>query len=184
VNSVTVDEFRTSVFLQCTLCSLVLLGSAGGSWYDHSGAAADYLCLPPDPEWPQTTVVPDDYAARLYGAEYESHNSHSPFWSHSRDEDVPCAVCRSSFASTLMIPARTTCYTGWTKAYGGYLAAGGYPYKGASEYACVDDHPQPTGAPHSNDNGRLFFGVRAFCGSLQCPPYQENKYVACVVCLK
>ncbi|XP_060070143.1 short-chain collagen C4-like [Ylistrum balloti] len=165
---------------------LVYSGYAGGSWYAHYGAAADQLCLPPDPEWLNTTVVPDDYTGRLYGAEYESHTGHTLFGSKSQDEEIPCAVCRStSFVSSVMIPARTTCYSGWTKAYGGSLASGYYGHYAATEYVCVDEHAQPVaGGADRDDDGVLFFGVKAFCGSLRCPPYEQDKYITCVVCMK
>ncbi|XP_060070096.1 short-chain collagen C4-like [Ylistrum balloti] len=168
------------------LTELVYSGYAGGSWYAHSGAAADQLCLPPDPEWLNTTVVPDDYTGRLYGAEYDSNNDHAFFGSKSHDEEIPCAVCRStSFVSSVMIPARTSCYSGWTKAYSGSLASGYYGYAAATEYVCVDEHAQPlAGGADRDDNGVLFLGVKAFCGSLRCPPYEQDKYISCVVCLK
>ncbi|OWF51102.1 hypothetical protein KP79_PYT25630 [Mizuhopecten yessoensis] len=161
-------------------------GYAGGSWYGHTGAAVDYLCLPRDPEWLQTTVVPDDYTGRLYGAEYESNTGHTLFGPQSRDEEVPCAVCRStSFVSSVMIPARTTCYSGWTKAFSGSLAAGYYGHIAASQYVCVDENAHPlAGGADRNDNGILFLGVKAFCGSLRCPPYEQDKFISCVVCMK
>ncbi|XP_021352223.1 uncharacterized protein LOC110449594 [Mizuhopecten yessoensis] len=168
------------------LTELVHSGYAGGSWYDHTGAAVDYLCLPPDPEWLQTTVVPNAYTGRIYGAEYESNTGHFLFGPQSRDEEVPCAVCRStSFVSSVMIPARTTCYSGWTKAYSGSLASGNYNNKAATQYVCVDENAQPlAGGADRDDNGILFLGVKAFCGSLRCPPYEQDKYIACVVCMK
>ncbi|XP_069135872.1 uncharacterized protein [Argopecten irradians] len=168
------------------LTELVYSGFAGGSWYGHKGAAANPLCLPTDPEWLNTTVVPDDYTGRLYGAEYESNAGHTLFGSNSHDEEVPCAVCRpKSFASSVMIPARTTCYSGWTKAYGGSLASGYYDFAAANQYVCIDEHAQALfGGANTDDNGLLFFGVKAFCGSLRCPPYKQDTYISCVVCMK
>ncbi|XP_069134510.1 uncharacterized protein [Argopecten irradians] len=169
------------------LTELVYSGYAGGSWYGDTGAAAEYVCLPRDPVWgPYSNLTNDDYSAKMYGAEYEANPGHTPFGAKSRDEEVPCAVCRpKSFASSLMIPARTTCYSGWTKAYSGSLAAGEYTHNAASQYVCVDEHAQPLdGGADTNDNGKLFFAVRAQCGSLRCPPYEQNKYLSCVVCMK
>ncbi|XP_069134503.1 uncharacterized protein [Argopecten irradians] len=169
-----------------SLTELVYSGYAGGSWYNHKGAAASPLCLPRDPEWLNTTVVPDEDTGKLFGAEYASTNAHTMFGSNSRNKEVPCAVCRpKSFASSVMIPARTTCYNGWTKAYGGSLASGNHRNKAATEYVCMDEHPQPlAGGGNRNENGFLFYGVKAFCGSLRCPPYKQNTYISCVVCMK
>ncbi|OWF51111.1 uncharacterized protein LOC110449599 [Mizuhopecten yessoensis] len=162
-------------------------GYTGGSWYDHSGGAADTVCLPRDPVWGPYKDLPSiDYSSRIYGAEYSSPNSATPFGQHSNDEEVPCAVCRStSFVSSVMIPARTTCYSGWTKAYSGSLAAGYYVHKAATQYVCVDENAQPLdGGANTNDDGVMLFAVRAQCGSLRCPPYEQNKYLSCVVCMK
>ncbi|XP_021374539.1 short-chain collagen C4-like [Mizuhopecten yessoensis] len=169
------------------LTELVYSGYAGGSFYTHKGAAANYVCLPREPVWgPYKDLPNDDYSARMYGAEYESHPSSTPFGSQSRDKDVPCAVCRTtSFISSVMIPARATCFSGWTKAYSGSLAAGNYNFAAASEYICVDEHAQSVvGGVDANENGALFFAVKAECGSLRCPPYEQNKYLSCVVCMK
>jgi cytidine deaminase len=43
----------------------------------------------------------------LYGSEYEENI----LASDSADEDVPCAVCRSTMTETsIMIPGREACY--------------------------------------------------------------------------
>ncbi|XP_033748072.1 short-chain collagen C4-like [Pecten maximus] len=169
------------------LTELVYSGYTGGSWWDHPGAAADYVCLPRDSVWgPYKDLPNDDYSGRMYGTEYESDNPASPFGLKSQNEEAPCAVCRStSFVSSVMIPARTECYSGWMKAYSGSLASGYYNHKAASQYVCVDEHAQPLdGGADSNDDGKLLFAVKAKCGSLRCPPYEEDKYLSCVVCMK
>jgi len=91
---------------------LYKIGFTGGSHYTQPGGAANYLCLPSDPS---VGVKPASALYNIiYGAEFESND----FGPHAKDEDVPCAVCRSPMAtSTLMIPARDTCYPGWTAAY-------------------------------------------------------------------
>jgi hypothetical protein len=56
----------------------------------------------------------------LYGTEYQE-NILAP---DSADEDVPCAVCRSTTTQTsIMIPGRETCYPGWKKEYNGLIAS-------------------------------------------------------------
>ncbi|OWF51112.1 Chromosome partition protein Smc [Mizuhopecten yessoensis] len=169
------------------LTDLVYSGYAGGTWYAHTGAAANHVCLPRDPVWgPYKNMHNTDYTALMYGAEYNADNTATPFGLNSHDEEVPCAVCRyTSFVSSVMIPARTTCYSGWTKAYSGSLAAGYFIQTAASEYVCVDEHAQllDRGAD-TNDDGTLFLAVKAQCGSLRCPPYEQDKYLSCVVCMK
>ncbi|OWF43403.1 short-chain collagen C4-like [Mizuhopecten yessoensis] len=162
---------------------LVYTGYAGGSWYDHYGAAAEYTCLPADPIWGPNKDIRSYYPALMYGAEYEDTLL---FNVPNTYEDVPCAVCRSSTHSTsIMIPARTQCYSGWDKAYVGDLAGGYYDSKAATQYVCVDENAQAlAGGGTTNDNGKVFHQVRTRCGSLKCPPYENDKALACVVCLK
>ncbi|XP_069138923.1 short-chain collagen C4-like [Argopecten irradians] len=162
---------------------LVYSGFAGGSNYQHTGAAAEYVCLPPDPLWGPHKDISSYAPAFMFGAEYEDPDL---FGMPNRNEEVPCAVCRStSFSTSIMIPARTTCYPGWEEAYTGNLAGGYYDHAASSEYVCVDEHPQTLiGGGTTDDNGKLFYQVRTRCGSLKCPPYEEDKVLSCVVCLK
>jgi hypothetical protein len=50
----------------------------------------------------------------MYGTEYEDNyeSTFNPFSVHRDNEDAPCVVCRSQRATTVMIPARTSCYNG------------------------------------------------------------------------
>ncbi|ESO82352.1 hypothetical protein LOTGIDRAFT_134810 [Lottia gigantea] len=118
------------------------------------------------------------YWGYMYGAEYE--DATKPLHHY----EVPCAVCRSSqFSTVLMIPARSECYQGWQKAYHGELVSGYYKHNAASQYICLDDNPQTNGT-NAIKYGKLTFPVRAQCGSLPCPPYEHNTLLTCVVCLK
>ena len=41
-----------------------------------------------------------------------------------QNEDIPCAVCRStSTTTTIMIPGKQTCYNGWKIEYEGFIAS-------------------------------------------------------------
>ncbi|XP_060074565.1 short-chain collagen C4-like [Ylistrum balloti] len=162
---------------------LVYSGFAGGSFYTHSGAASDYICLPPDPTWGPHKDMREFLPSLMYGAEYEDTDL---FGMPNRNEEVPCAVCRTSAHSTsIMIPARTECYPGWVEAYHGNLAGNYFGNIAGGEYVCVDADPVAlVGGDNVNDDGKLFFQVRTRCGSLKCPPYENNKVLSCVVCLK
>ncbi|ESO97717.1 hypothetical protein LOTGIDRAFT_103821, partial [Lottia gigantea] len=114
----------------------------------------------------------------MYGSEYQEVPK--PLLNYK----VPCAVCRTNqFSTVLMIPARTECYQGWQKAYHGELVSERYNHAGASQYVCLDDNPQINGT-NTNNDGKLMYPVRAQCGSLPCPPYEDNTLLTCVVCLK
>ncbi|XP_022298579.2 short-chain collagen C4-like [Crassostrea virginica] len=158
---------------------LVYSGFSGGSWYDHTGAAAEFVCLPPDPDL--TTKFTSSYAF-IYGAEYDSGD----FAPRANDgDDLPCSVCRSTVGSSvLMIPGKSSCYEGWSLQYHGDLVSGVYNQNAASQYICLDEHSQTLRAGYRNDNGKLFHPVKAVCGALACPPYRDNRYLTCVVCTK
>ena len=171
---------------------LVYSGFAGGSYYTDSGAASNYICLAPDPDWAVHYSDAHDAGATVYGAEYqlgekgigtskaEQFVGGNPLY----EEDVPCSVCRSSRPTTVMIPGKNQCYKGWTMEYKGYLTAGYRTHSAASEFVCLDNRPETLRGGHTNQNGKLFYFVEGRCGSLPCPPYTDGRELTCVVCTK
>ncbi|CAC5370388.1 unnamed protein product [Mytilus coruscus] len=157
--------------------------AAGSSYYhtqtkSYFGGPANTLCLPADPEISNATYTSTD--SLLYGSEYE----HNYFAANSDDEDMPCVVCRMRHAATtLMIPGRKTCYSGWNIEYTGLLASGYQGYS-PSTYLCVDSQPEYVPSGQEDKNGHLFYVVGYKCGSLPCPPYHDNRIAYCVVCSK
>ncbi|VDH96285.1 Hypothetical predicted protein [Mytilus galloprovincialis] len=150
-------------------------GYAGGGHYNNPGSGAEYVCLPPDPDYVKTSGL--DYG-RMYGAEFDSNF----FASNANDEDVPCALCRTERASSvIMIPGKNKCYSGWKEEYHGYLASGGYSNVAASAFVCVDINPEYIIGGVDQHLGKLFFEVLTKCGSLKCPPYINNYPLTCVV---
>uniref|UniRef100_A0A8W8IJR4 Short-chain collagen C4 n=1 Tax=Magallana gigas TaxID=29159 RepID=A0A8W8IJR4_MAGGI len=108
---------------------LVYSGFAGGSYYRHNGAAAEFVCLPPDPDL--TTKYTSSYAY-MYGSEYYSNE-----FGHDGGNDLPCSVCRSTVqSSVLMIPAKSSCYDGWSMQYQGDLVAGYTANEAAKTCGC------------------------------------------------
>ena len=114
---------------------------------------------------------------------------------------MPCSVCESGKrVSQLMIPAKTRCPSNeWTLEYKGYLGSSA-EYKSNSgellknhyfrgSYICVDENPESlTGKSHPRE-GPQIYQVNAACGNVtgaltNCPPYQANKALSCVVCSK
>ena len=85
---------------------LVYAGRAGGTWFNHAGGGANYLCIPDDPDY--LTYQPGVQGfSPVYGAVYQTwggpiHSVH--------DHNVPCAVCYASTrVEVTMIPAKTWC---------------------------------------------------------------------------
>jgi len=55
-------------------------------------------------------------------------------------------------------------------------------------YECVDAEPEYLRGMEKNADGALLYFVRADCYAYgttgQCPPYETNKQLTCVVCTK
>ena len=157
-------------------------GFAGGGSFGETGSGTNYLCLPHNPDCAPsdfpTALENRDLNARIWGAEFQFS-----YGNIKVNDDVPCAVCMDiTTTSSIMIPAKNYCPSQWRKQYSGYLAANYYNHPAASEYACVDESPQYFAGRRSNLDGKLFYPVVTVCGSLPCPPYEESKYLKCVVC--
>jgi len=154
---------------------LVYSGVVGGSWYNEPGSAVNYLCLPLNPVL-SNHVVPSSHAW-LYGAEYETQDSH-------QDKDPVCAVCRAGLPTTVMVPATNTCESGWDLQYSGYLMTGNGANPAGSEYICVDSSLESGPRSNENKNGKFLQYTVTNCGSLPCEPYVQGKIVTCAVCSK
>jgi hypothetical protein len=157
-----------------------LTGLAAGGYFDHYGAAAEYVCLPLDPDVHTGSQRLSNVPTFIYGAEYEDSYFHV-----KPNGDVPCAVCMPKQArAVIMIAGKSKCYPGWKLEYYGNLASGYLTHKAATQYVCVDSNPQMFDGGNANRNGKLFYAVEAECGSLRCPPYKEHVTLSCVVCSK
>ena len=156
-------------------------GLTGKDRHNHH-AGSNYMCLPLDPEFSPSSQEGFQSNARMYGVEYEAGG---PLIDGSlNNQDTPCAVCDVDGRSrVLMIPAKLSCPTDWTKEYVGVLMAQNHG-QSASEYICVSDGMEIVAGGEGNDDGGLLYVVEAVCGSLPCPPYVEGYEIVCVVCTK
>jgi hypothetical protein len=176
------QDAATSVFVHWgnNVCGtdpeLVYSGFMGGSLFNETGAATNFLCLTDTPIFAHE-VRNRHFGAHLYGSEYQTNDRHT-------DLDPLCAVCRTPYSTTVMIPGTNTCGAGWLRQYFGFLMAGGYGDAAGSEFICVD-HVMAS-ADHSNldQDGKSLFYTETHCGSLPCTPYEGQRTVLCVVCSK
>ena len=167
---------------------LLYAGRVAGSWYTETGGGANYLCLPEQPENSTYTAGSQGGRALLYGAEYETGltepDEFGPL-SSVNDHNVPCAVCYTSTRETvLMIPARLTCPSSWTREYYGYLMASRNNWS-RTMFECVDISPESVPDSTANTHGTVFYHTEVRCGyGIPCPPYDAVKEVVCAVCTK
>ena len=160
--------------------TLVYAGRAGGTYYTHKGGAANYLCMPDDPDYLSYTPGVQGWSY-VYGAEYETGGAPLGAVYH---HNVPFAVCYASTrVAVTMIPAKTQCPSTWTLEYSGYLMSehlGHY----RSMYECVDKNPGSVLGSASAAHGVLFYHVEAHGSGMLCPPYDPQKELTCAVCTK
>ncbi|XP_060555943.1 short-chain collagen C4-like isoform X3 [Ruditapes philippinarum] len=165
--------------------TVIYKGFMGGNAYTDNGGPANYLCLPDDPTWAKYQDGIQNEGNKIYGSEYEHHGTNfNPFPQNMKDEDIPCAVCSTKRPLNIMVPARTSCYTGWHLEYTGYLMTIKSDKPAAGEYVCIDDHPEAIPHGTANTNGNVMYLVEAVCGTLPCLPYVNGRELACSVCSK
>ena len=158
--------------------TLLYAGRVGGTKNNENGGAANYLCMPPDPEYTLPYQIGVQGHSYMYGTEYENPITGTD------DQNAVCAVCLASTREmVLMIPAKTSCPSGWTEEYEGYIMSG-HRAKQRTMFQCVDRHFVPVPGSHVDAEAAHFLHVEAHCSGLQCPPYDPAKELNCVVCTK
>ena len=53
-----------------------------------------------------------------------------------------------------------------------------------TQFTCMDTTFKSVIGSSADKNGLLFYFVEGICGSLPCPPYENNKELSCAVCTK
>ena len=73
---------------------ILFLGLAAGGDFETYGSAAEYVCLPHNPDFNLAEKSTHKDRAYIYGSEYQDNL----FGNNFHDKDVPCAVCISNLA--------------------------------------------------------------------------------------
>ena len=161
----------------------VYSGRVGGSFYNHRGGGSNYQCLTLEPENEDfgPGIATGSY---MYGSEYKIFKNNPSDYQGLHNHDVPCAVCYVSTRSAkIMIPGTYKCPSSWNEEFHGFLMSAHYSHHRAT-FECVDADAKKALAGHANANGALFYFVEPRCGSLPCPPYEQEKELSCVVCTR
>ena len=159
--------------------TLVYSGRAGGNYYNKQGGGSNYLCMPDDPEYGLAYRAGVQGHSPVEGAEYEA-----PLVTGRHDRNVPCAVCYVQNRTTsIMIPAKMNCTSGWTREYYGYLMSAHFSHH-RTQFICMDSNMEAIPGLLTSTNGALFYHAEATCKGLSCGPYNTEKELNCVVCTK
>ena len=159
----------------------VYTGRVGGTAYSLKGGASNQVCLPENPQYYAMFRRGVQGHSIMYGSEYEQPvNSHNA----ASNENVPCAVCSvTRRQQVLMIPAKATCPSDWTREYNGYLMSElTTTYR--STFICVDYEQIPIPNTRMHNLATDLWHVEADCSSLPCGPYSSERELTCVVCTK
>ena len=160
--------------------STVYSGMLAGTGYRATGGGSDYVCLPRYPQ--HSTYKPGVQGyAKLVPAEYEV-----PVTGKGQNYNAPCAVCHTTRSDTMMIPARTTCYYGWTFEYVGYLRTERDKNAHSTKFICVDRNYEVISGSGGHTYATDLYHVEMDCSSGLTSCYQYNSYkeLTCVVCSK
>ena len=182
-NGVTYIRWGRTVCPQGT--SLVYSGVAAGTKYNTKGGTSDTLCLAGNPQY-KAGDASSSNAAKLSGVRNEVGGSPAPPLNNRYHTYLPCALCYTTTKSTsFMLPGRYTCPSGWSSEYTGYIMTEhtGSNRGGRRDTICVDQDAEAASTKGSAYPAMLYL-MQVSCTGLDCPPFDSQKPLTCVVCSK
>ena len=166
---------------------LMYSGVMGANEHEAHGGGANFLCMPKNPEYSSNLT----YQPGVRGVLFLTAATYSvPFRRDSNGHQVACTVCYVKNKSlTLMIPARASCPSPWTRQYYGYIMSEqrGGNSRNRYMYECVDKATEIVHGPNNRNFGLAIFPVEASCNrGLNCgaDKYNNHQEINCVVCAK
>lgn len=159
-------------------------GFTAGKHRSSKGGGSDTICLVSDPTWDRYDNAHNGLRATVHGAEIDIEVPSNTFAQNPNQQDMPCSVCRSPKPTTIMMPGRKDCYSGWTREYWGFLMSAWDSVQSEYNHICMDANPEYMQHGGTNDDEHILYLVEARCGSLPCPPYYDGREITCVVCSK
>ena len=164
--------------------SLLYTGVAAGTKYDTEGGTSDTLCLAGNPQY-KAGDASSSNAAKLSGVQNEVRGSSAPL-NNRYHTYLPCALCYTTTKSTsFTLPGRYTCPSGWTSEYAGYIMTEhtGSNRGGRRDTICVDQDAE-TASTKGSALASMLYLMQVSCIGLDCPPFDSQKPLTCVVCSK
>ncbi|XP_063416020.1 uncharacterized protein LOC134697668 [Mytilus trossulus] len=136
-----------------------------GKHYASGGNGANILCLPKDPEWKRYANGLNSLTSRIFGLEMDILHNNQPFGSSSNAKNMPCAVCKTSGRSAVLV------------------AQASQSGRTATEYICADENLESVPGGDRDDNEAVLYPVEVGgCATLKCPPYEKGRELTCAVC--
>lgn len=154
-------------------------GFIASSHYAHIGGGINYLCMHPEPQFPEGASDTPNGGSWLYGTEYEVTGN----LDQNADEDAACVMCqRPRSRQTYVQWGRQACSNGHRTEYAG-LVMGSHFNNKRSEHLCVDYER----AAHDSSSSANHEGARLFTTDMRSGAAEETAYppryeVGCAVC--
>ena len=166
----------------------IIYNGTAASSHHYEGGGGNYQCLTNQPtHFDLGGKGGREDAGYIYGTEFEVWGNVPRASLPLTNQNVACAVCYVTRGAVVMIPGTYICPLGWRREYHGYLMSERHKNR-RSTFECVDVSPdilpqrEQDVDREGDDDGALFYHVEPRCGSLPCPPYDEQREVTCVVC--
>ena len=161
----------------------VYKGYAGGSHWNTFGGGSNLLCATDLPKYNSGWTPVDRGSAKLYGAELKTSRQ---ILGGVVNGNVPCAVCHvSTRSSQIMVPGTYECPSGWIREYDGWLMAPNLGHRNHNSFTCMAKWPDTVPGFSGEQFGNFLYHVEADCASgIECPPYNSQREMSCVVCTK
>ena len=146
-------------------------------YYTHRGSGGNYLCMHPEPEWPEGMSEAQQIGALLFGVEYKNTGAIDKHHNH----DAGCVVCEHKTASSVYVQwGRKTCTNGHHMEYFGLIMSTLHNKK-KSEFICVSWNRMTHATSDSaiNDGGTLYtteWDVK------DVSEYKKGNELSCAVC--
>ena len=155
-------------------------GFMAAPYYSNQGGGSNYLCMHPDPTWPNGAGNADNSdtnQARLYGVEYESVSS-------ATNRDAACAMCMTNATDVYVQWGRTSCTNGHVTEYWGLIMAQSHSGQYRTTFVCVDTKQENrmSGSTGDHDGALLYRTEFESHGATNNQQYPANWDVACAVC--
>ena len=136
--------------------------------------------MPDDPEYGLSYRRGVQGHSPVFGTEYEQ-----AVVSHRNSGNAECAVCYvPNKMTSIMIPAKYNCPSGWTREYYGYLMSTSVRNHYRTQFVCVDKKMGYVPGSRPDSPAAVFYHAEATCTGLSCPRYNPEKELNCVVCTK
>jgi len=152
----------------------------------NSGGGATYQCMNMNLGYTGAERRQAKYGGLLSEVQYDTHSaSVSAAWKKVDGYEVPCAVCEVEAQSTVMIPGREECPTGYEASYTGWIASGYFTHRHVTENICVDVAPDvvPGSSRTKRNVGRLYAAeVFRAADSVKGKEYKDGQEIPCTQC--